>query len=157
MLIGPLVRRLAAEAPGVTLQALPRFPDAARALRAGEVDLVIEPPEIMSNPGLPSQRLFDDRWMCCVWEGNKLVGDEMTLDAYRRLGHLTYSMGRGQAVSLADEHIAANRSPATSSSASRASCSRRSCCRAPTSRRSSSPARARTCAAPPTSGCSSRR
>ena len=106
MLIGPLVRRLAAEAPGVTLQALPRSPDAARALQAGDVDLVIEPPQIMSNPALPSRRLFDDRWMCCVWEGNEHVGDEMTLDAYRGLGHLTYSMGRGQTVSLADEHLA---------------------------------------------------
>ncbi|MCC7483321.1 MAG: LysR family transcriptional regulator [Hyphomicrobiales bacterium] len=109
MLIGPLVRRLSAHAPGVTLQALPRFPDAARALRAGEADLVIEPPEVMSNPELPSQRLFDDRWMCCVWEGNTQVGDAMTLDVYRRLGHLTYSMGSGQAVSLADEHIARER------------------------------------------------
>ena len=47
--------------------------------------------------------------MCCVWEGNTLVGDEMTLDAYPALGHLTYSMGRGQAVSLADEHLARER------------------------------------------------
>jgi LysR family nod box-dependent transcriptional activator len=109
MLIGPLVRRLSAQAPGVTLQALPRFPDAARALQAGEVDLVIEPPEIMSNAVLPSLRLFDDRWMCCVWDGNSQVGEEMTLEAYRRLEHLTYSMGRGQAVSLADEHIARQR------------------------------------------------
>ena len=43
MLIGPLVRRLAAAAPGLTIQVLPRASDAVRLLRDGEVDLVIEP------------------------------------------------------------------------------------------------------------------
>src|SRR2546430_1468006 len=38
MLIGPLVRQLAATAPGLTIQVLPRAPDAVRLLRDGEVD-----------------------------------------------------------------------------------------------------------------------
>ena len=46
MLIGPLVRRLAATAPGLTIQVLPRASDAVRLLRDGDVDLVIEPIEI---------------------------------------------------------------------------------------------------------------
>src|SRR6478752_7538997 len=50
MLIGPLVRRLAAAAPGLTIQVLPRVADAVRLLRDGEADLVIEPAEIM--PGV---------------------------------------------------------------------------------------------------------
>src|SRR6185437_8607686 len=43
MLIGPLVRRLAAAAPGVTIRVLPRAPDPVRLLRDGTADLVIEP------------------------------------------------------------------------------------------------------------------
>jgi LysR family nod box-dependent transcriptional activator len=111
MLIGPLVRRLAAEAPGVTIQVHPRSPEAARLLRDGEVDLVIEPFKIMSETALPTRRLFSDRWLCCVWEGTAQVGDRMTMDAYLRLGHLVYSMGRGQPVSLADQHLAQARVP----------------------------------------------
>lgn len=106
MLIGPLVRRVATEAPGVTVQVLPRALDPVRALQSGASDLVVEPPEILAGATLPSQRLFDDRWMCCVWEGNTRVGERMTTETYRALGHLSYSMGAGQPASLADRHVA---------------------------------------------------
>jgi len=113
MLIGPLVRRLAAEAPGVTIRVLPRAPDPVRLLRDATADLVIEPAEIMPDAQLASKRLFADRWLCCVWAGNAAVGnagnsaggDRMTLDAYLRLGHLVYSMGRGQPASIVDQHL----------------------------------------------------
>ncbi|MGE5132640.1 MAG: LysR family transcriptional regulator [Gemmatimonadota bacterium] len=111
MLIGPLVRRLAATAPGVTIQVLPRSPDAVRLLRDGDADLVIEPAEIMPEVALPARRLFGDRWLCCVWAGSTAVGDQMTMDAYLRLGHVVYSMGRGQPVSLADEYLGHARMP----------------------------------------------
>jgi LysR family nod box-dependent transcriptional activator len=109
MLIGPLVRRLAAGAPGVTIRALPRAPDPVGLLRASAADLVIEPAEIMPDAQLASQRLFADRWLCCVWAGNAAVGDEMTMDTYLRLGHLVYSMGRGQPTSIVDQHLERSR------------------------------------------------
>src|SRR6476660_8406767 len=86
MLIGPLVRRLAAAAPGLTIQVLPRAPDPVRLLRDGDADLVIEPVEIMPGVTLPSLRLFADRWICCVWEETAEVGDVMTMETYLRLG-----------------------------------------------------------------------
>jgi DNA-binding transcriptional LysR family regulator len=45
MLIGPLVRRLAATAPGVTIRVLPRLPDPVRLIRDGTADLVTVVPE----------------------------------------------------------------------------------------------------------------
>src|SRR3954451_22978008 len=108
MLIGPLVRALAAEAPGVLVEVIPRLADAGRALLNGDVDLVIEPPEIMGDTDLESLRLWDDRWECCVWEGNTRVraGKRMTLERYTALGHLIYSMGgSGQPVALPDLHL----------------------------------------------------
>ncbi|MDR0346738.1 MAG: LysR family transcriptional regulator [Nocardiopsaceae bacterium] len=111
MLIGPLVRRLAATAPGVTIRVLPRSPDAVRLLRDGDADLVIEPVEIMPEVALPAQRLFTDRWLCCVWGGTSAVGDRMTLTDYLSLGHIVYSMGRGQPVALVDQHLAQARVP----------------------------------------------
>jgi LysR family transcriptional regulator, nod-box dependent transcriptional activator len=107
MLIGPLVRDLAADAPGVAVEVIPRLPDAGQALDRGEVDLVIEPSEIMGRTDLPGARLWDDRWMCCVWEDNTRVGERMGLDDYTALGHLIYSMGAsGQPVALPDLHLA---------------------------------------------------
>jgi len=50
----------------------------------------IEPVEIMPDAGLPNLRLFADRWLCCVWDGNAEVGDCMTMETYLRLGHLVY-------------------------------------------------------------------
>ena len=107
MIIGPLVRALAAEAPGVLVEVLPRLADAGQALVDREVDLVIEPPEIMGDVDLESLRLWDDRWACCVWEGNAQVGRRMTTERYTALGHLIYSMGStGQPVALPDLHMA---------------------------------------------------
>jgi LysR family nod box-dependent transcriptional activator len=107
MLIGPLVRGLSAVAPALTVEVLPRLPDAGRALERGEVDLVIEPGEIMGRDDLPAARLWDDRWMCCVWDGNTRVGDALDLEAFTALGHLIYSMGsRGGPVALPDLHLA---------------------------------------------------
>ena len=107
MLIGPLVRDLATRAPGLSVEVIPRLPDAGRALDLGDVDLVIEPAEIVDRADLPSVRLWDDRWMACVWEGNTRVGDALSLDDYTGLGHLVYSMGAaGQPVALPDRHLA---------------------------------------------------
>jgi LysR family nod box-dependent transcriptional activator len=111
MLIGPLVRRLAAAAPGVTIRVLPRLPDPVRLLRDGTADLVIEPAEIMPETQLARQRLFADRWLCCVWAGNSAVGDRMTMDDYLRLGHLVYSVGRVQPASIVDQHLERSRVP----------------------------------------------
>ncbi|HLW94194.1 MAG TPA: LysR family transcriptional regulator [Solirubrobacteraceae bacterium] len=107
MLVGPLVRALAQDAPGLTVEVLPRLANAGRALGAGEVDLVVEPPEIMGDVDLHAMRLWEDRWECCVWAGNSRVGRRMTLADYMSLGHLVYSMGGpGQPVALPDRHLA---------------------------------------------------
>jgi LysR family nod box-dependent transcriptional activator len=111
MLIGPLVRRLTSAAPGLTVQVVPRVADAVRLLRDGDADLVIEPVEIMPDVALARMRLFADRWLCCVWEGNTQVGEHMTMETYLRLGHLVYYAGRGHPVSLVDTYLAEAKVP----------------------------------------------
>jgi LysR family transcriptional regulator, nod-box dependent transcriptional activator len=108
MVIGPMLRTLSAEAPGIAVEVLPRLADADRALRDADVDLVIEPTEIMGQTDLPGTRLWEDRWVCCVWEDNARVGERMTLEDFTALGHIIYSMGGGgQPVALPD--LALNR------------------------------------------------
>ena len=107
MLVGPLVRALGQEAPGLTVEVLPRLANAGRALSGGDVDLVVEPPEIMGDVDLHAMRLWEDRWECCVWAGNRRVRRRLTLENYTALGHLVYSMGGpGQPVALPDRHLA---------------------------------------------------
>ena len=106
LLIGPLVRRLSAEAPGVTIQIRPRSADPARMLRDGEADLVIEPTEIMEGASLASQRLFADRWLCCVWAGNSQVGDALSLQTYLQLGHVVYSTAAHLPGATVDTYLA---------------------------------------------------
>ncbi|PIA98597.1 MULTISPECIES: LysR family transcriptional regulator [Streptomyces] len=111
ILIGPLVRRLAAEAPGVTIQIRPRSPDPSRMLRDGATDLVIEPTAIMGEVSLPSQPLFTDRWLCGVWEGNSQVGDELSMQTYLRLGHVIYSMAADLPAAVVDTYLARTAPP----------------------------------------------
>ena len=103
VLVGPLVRRLAVEAPGVTVHVLPRAPEAAQLLRSDEVDFVIEPKELMPAGKFPGLHLLGDRWSCAVWVGNAQVVDQMTMETYLRLPHVIYSIG--QSLSLPDRYL----------------------------------------------------
>ena len=153
------MRALAAEAPGLSVEVLPRLADAGRALSSGSVDLVIEPPEIMGR-----HRPADDpavgRPLDVLRVGRQPTGRQA--DDARRL-HLARAPdlldGRRRPAGRASRPRAEPPAASTvaSSSASRASCSRRSCCRRPTSSPSCPPAPRRSCAAPARSACSSRR
>jgi len=102
MLIGPLVRHLRTRAPKVRIRVLPRSLDPVGLLRDGTADLVIEPTAVLSDTSLRNQPLFEDHWVCCVSADSLPDGDRMTAGEYRRRGHVVYSMGVGQPVSLAD-------------------------------------------------------
>lgn len=103
VLVGPLVRRLAVDAPGVTVHVLPRAPEAPELLRSDEVDFVIEPKELMPAAKFPGLHLLGDRWSCAVWVGNAEIGETMTTETYLRLPHLIYSIG--QSLSLPDRYL----------------------------------------------------
>lgn len=105
VLIAPLVRQLAVEAPLVTIEVQPRSLNPAQSLRHAETDLVIEPTAVMEGATLPSQELMRDRWLCCVWSGNSRFGDTLSLETYLELGHVVYSMGGQTPRSLADVHL----------------------------------------------------
>ncbi|GAB3364756.1 LysR family transcriptional regulator [Modestobacter lapidis] len=107
LVVAPLIARYAVHLPGIAIQVLPRSPDAVRMLRDGDVDLVIEPTEILPAGTLESRPLFRDRWSCCVSASHPAVGDVMTLEMFLDLGHVIYSRGRGQPLGLADRHLEA--------------------------------------------------
>jgi hypothetical protein len=61
---------------------------------------------IMEESQLPSQRLFTDRWLCCVWEGNSRVGDVLDLQTYLQLGHVVYSTAAHLPNAAVDTYLA---------------------------------------------------
>lgn len=105
LLIWPLVRELAHEAPNIVVNVIPRTHDPVALLGQDRADFVIEPAEILAGENLPSLRLFEDQWLCCVSADSALEGDAMTMDEYLRRDHITYSMGRPNVVSLSDAYL----------------------------------------------------
>ena len=97
MLIGPLVRRLAAAAPGVTIQVLPRVADPVRLLRVRrQADLVIEPArDHAGRRAAEPAAVRRPLGLLRLGRATAEVGERMTMETYLRLGHLVYSMGAG--------------------------------------------------------------
>lgn len=84
----PLVlSRMAQAAPQLVLRTETRAPDHARRMALGMVDLVLCP-RGMADPEYPSVPVFDDEYVCIVWQDNNQVGATLTLDDYTRLAHV---------------------------------------------------------------------
>lgn len=106
ILLVPFLRALAVEAPGVTINLLPRSSDARRLLHTDQADIVIEPRELIGDTDFPSRHLFSDRWLCAVDADNPHVpAERITWEQYLRLPHLVYSIGADRQLNLADQHL----------------------------------------------------
>jgi LysR family nod box-dependent transcriptional activator len=103
LLLHPLVQRLQAEAPHITLHHHPLESDPAEMLNQGHVDLVLEPREYLA-PGFPSQTLLEDRWVCAVWAGNPEVGERLSLELFERLPRLAFRVGTTGPTTPAEQH-----------------------------------------------------
>ena len=71
VLLAPLVRALAREAPGVDWELLPSPLGVERELESGALDLSIEPRR-PSGAGVVWSRLLEERYACIVWRGHPL-------------------------------------------------------------------------------------
>jgi DNA-binding transcriptional LysR family regulator len=99
VLLTNVVQRLQREAPGITLHIANMSDDVPEQLDRGEVDLVIYP-SISVNPDHPSQALFEESFSCVVWKGNPLVGDTLSLEQYKQMGHVAATFGDSRSVSF---------------------------------------------------------
>lgn len=108
VLIGPLVRRLSMETPGVTVDVEPRSSDVLGLLESDKVDFVIEPVQLMAGIKFPRRRLLHDHWLSAVWVGNSEVGSQMTKKTFLTLGHVIYSIGQNQQLALPDQFLRAS-------------------------------------------------
>ena len=104
ILIAPLVRRLQALAPQITVELRPQINNTGQDLRRGETDLLIMPDEYI-DPEHPHAILFEDTFSCVVWDGNTQVGETLDQDTFLRCGHVAPRLGRPGMPTLAERYL----------------------------------------------------
>jgi DNA-binding transcriptional LysR family regulator len=103
LLMGPLIQRLLALAPGIAVRFVALSPTTADKLAAAELDFAIIPFD--PEHDLPSLALFEDSWTCAVWSKHPTVGLSLSLEEFLALPHLAFSF-YGEQFTLADEYLA---------------------------------------------------
>ncbi len=95
MLVPPLLRALAEEAPGLDLEILKWSPDWRQRLEDGSVDLTVGTPT-GEEPNLYSRALIKADWMCVLRSGHPVLREKWTLARFVALNHMLVSLtGRG--------------------------------------------------------------
>lgn len=93
VLMAEVVRRVAAAAPGLVLDIRSPMQDVFEVFERGNIDLLVLPEQYMKH--FPNQkiRLFEDPYVCMVWDGSAMVADTLTMDGYMAAGHVTIHFG----------------------------------------------------------------
>lgn len=85
--VSKVSRVLSQVAPGVTLAVLPFAPDTLRQFQTGAIDFTIGPAFSAVN-GVHKEPLFNDRFLCALWQGNPVLETGLTEEAYFGLPHI---------------------------------------------------------------------
>jgi LysR family nod box-dependent transcriptional activator len=94
ILMAPVTRTLAAEAPHVGLELVTHgMSDHVAHLQSGEVDLAVVPDRLSRHSGLPREVLFRDEFALAGWRGNPRVTDTMTIADVAAAPYLSFSVG----------------------------------------------------------------
>lgn len=104
VLMGRVVARVAAEAPGVVLEIIPPSDAPARSLETGEIDLMITP-DVYAAPGHPADLLYEEEHVVVGWAGNPALAAPLTVDRFFELGHVVVRFARSRAVSFAETEM----------------------------------------------------
>lgn len=102
VLLMDITQRAWTEAPGLKFELRPFSPGYQEELERGDADLLIGTEGFVA-PDHPCESLFDDRFVCIVWEHNSVVGERITAEDFASLGHAVPMWGHGRMGSLGDE------------------------------------------------------
>ncbi len=106
LMLAPLVTRLAERAPNISVQFVKLDSAARERLVDGTVDFCIMPEGV--EPGLPSLALFEDPWVCILWDQHQSIGERLTLEDFMAQPHMAFNISDEGHASMADEHLARN-------------------------------------------------
>ena len=104
LVLQPVLRRLAREAPNVAIAILPLDGRPRPALEGGETDLVILPAGI-GPQDMPSAELFTDRYVGVVSNDHPSVGRSVSLEEFTSLPRLSYGRGANAIEGTGDRTI----------------------------------------------------
>ncbi|MDP3908637.1 LysR family transcriptional regulator [Novosphingobium sp.] len=104
VLIGPLLERLAACAPGIQLDLFPTGPEQTQGLEKGEIDLVVSPANFLSRAH-PSELLLVDEHVVLGWNGNPALARPLDRAAFLALGQVVTRFGGGREKSFAEQQL----------------------------------------------------
>ncbi|HKT72076.1 MAG TPA: LysR family transcriptional regulator [Steroidobacteraceae bacterium] len=102
VLLMDITQRAWTEAPGLKFEMRPFSPSYQEELERGDADLLIGTKGFVA-PDHPSESLFDDHFVCVVWEHNSIVGEQIKAEDFVSLGHVVPMWGHGLLGSLGDE------------------------------------------------------
>lgn len=102
VILGPLAQRLQQRAPHITLDIQHASDRYNQMLTQGEVDFVIMPDQYLSNLHA-KELLFEDDYQCVVWSQNTLVGEQLSLEEYLKLGHIAVNFGSAREPSFSEK------------------------------------------------------
>lgn len=104
MLLQPLLKRVAREAPGISLQ-IRSDTRGDHVKTNSDLNLGLFPSPDPLDMELPNEVLLQDRWVCAVWSGNKRVGKTISLEQYISLPHVVYGRGLNDMGSVAERAV----------------------------------------------------
>ncbi len=93
-----VAKRIAETAPGIQMEFFMPTNKPTEELERGHVDFMIMP-RAVSHEAHPSMDLFSEGFVCISCESNDKVTDNMTVEDYMALGHVTVQFGTNRAPS----------------------------------------------------------
>jgi DNA-binding transcriptional LysR family regulator len=99
LLLAPLFRRAAKEAPGLSFEVRSIGGYLREELEQGDVDLVVSLASGVSDRH-PSEIVFRDTFSCLSWEGNTQIRRTLSRARFFALGHVAVVLGRGRVPTL---------------------------------------------------------
>lgn len=99
VLFSQVIQKIHEQAPNITFDII--APSDGDLLIRGELDLMIVPERYIIE-GHPSQLLFEEEHVCVIWQGNKLVDEQLSLEQYMQMGHISVGFGRSRHLSIED-------------------------------------------------------
>lgn len=91
--------RVAADAPGVTLNIQLRAQDHEQRMLTGQVDAALTVSGL-ALPGHPTAPLFEDEYVCVAWKGNDRIGEQLTMEEFLACSHAVRLMSRDHTYTL---------------------------------------------------------
>lgn len=94
VLMGEVVRRISLAAPGLSFDIRPSSSTMAQDLEQGKIDFLITPAHLVLA-GHPQVFLFEDTYHIVACAQHPSLDADITLEAYRSLGHVAYQNEQG--------------------------------------------------------------